>query len=182
MKFKDLFSKIVFNKDKLISIFLCWDFILAVILTFVVLFIIPVQVPGNFAKDVYEVGISVLSIIFSVYFAALTIIISAIDDGFVRFLEKEGHYSELLFTFKFTIFTIFLALMCSIVLFTYSGYKIEVNLQYSQSYGLLVFYVFISSYSLFAVFNSTIDSLRYSKYRMEFFKLSNPDEDEDNVV
>ena len=58
-------------------------------------------VPNEFAKDIYSIGISVLSIVFSVYFAALAIIISASDDDFVAFLEETGDYSASLELFDF---------------------------------------------------------------------------------
>lgn len=115
-------------------------------------------------------GISVLSIIFSVYFAALAIIISASDDDFVYFLEAEGHYTAILSTFKFSMFMIFTALIYSIILFAKTAYSLGMNSNYIQHHGWMVLYSFIFSYSLFCVFNSTIDALKYSHYRTKYLK------------
>lgn len=158
------------------DIFTCWDFIASLFITLVLYLLSPHQLTGGFLKDFYGIGISVLSIVFSVYFAALAIIISSSDDDFVRFLESEGHYTAILGTFKFAIFMIFIALVYFIILFSVSTYKVGVDSKYTQSYLWLISSAFLFSYSLFCVFNSTIDALKYSHYRVQFLEQKNNDD------
>jgi len=77
-----------------------WDFLLAIVGAIFIAVVFPCALPIDFAKDIYNVGISVLSIVFSVFFAALAIIMASSDDDFVRFLEKDGDYTLLINTFQ----------------------------------------------------------------------------------
>lgn len=156
---------------KIKDVIFCWDFIIAIIISIATYIIIPIHLQGSFVKDIYSMGISVLSIIFSVYFAALAIIISSGDDDFVKFLNSEGHYQAIISTFKYSIFMIFVALLYSLGLFIYVSFALSKNTNYTQSYAFFVSYIFIFAYSMFCVFNSTIDSIRYSSYRIRYLKI-----------
>ncbi len=127
-------------------------------------------VPNEFAKDIYSIGISVLSIVFSVYFAALAIIISASDDDFVAFLEETGDYSPIIATFRFSLVLLFVALMYSLLLYARTSYRLVGKIEFQSRWFLLVFAV-LFFYSLFAVVNSTMDAITYSKFRSRFVTL-----------
>lgn len=152
---------------RLKQIVLSWDFIIAVCLTAIAFFLLADELVNTLCKEIYNVGISVLSIVFSVYFAALAIIISSSDDEFVRFLEEVGDYSKLIATFKYTLFLLFAALMYSIALFSLTS--IWINDQFlAQPKIFMLIFVFFFPYSLFAAVSVTFDAIQYAKYRSIF--------------
>lgn len=144
-----------------------WDFGIAVITAILAFILLPTPINNNFAKDVYGVGISVLSIVFSVYFAALAIIISSSDDDFVRFLERSGHYSRIVATFEWTLLSLFIALIYSIALYVFTASWIDAT-QTGQSKLMFVIFGLLFVYSLFAAFFATGDALKYARYRAKF--------------
>lgn len=156
MKFKD----IVF----------CWDFILAIIIFFLLYMILPNKINIQFTKDIYQTAISVLSIIFSLYFASLAIIMTTNQDGFISFLEEDGIYSGIIDTFKFTLIINFAALIISIILYTFTSYQFNLSIKYQPKLIFLIF-IFLFIYALFSVFNASIDSIIFSKKRIEYLKI-----------
>jgi len=147
-------------KDVIIS----WDFLLSCALSIVAWVILPYWVNNQFTITLYEIGISVLSIIFSVFFAALAIIISSSDDDFVQFLEEEGDYTAIIDTFKFSLSVLFIALVYSIILTAITSYWMIQNHIHQQYYFIIIF-SFLFFYGLFSTFNSTYDAIKYSKFR-----------------
>lgn len=147
-----------------------WDFILATIGTLVALATLPAWIGNEYAKDLYEMGISVLSIVFAVFFTALAVIIAAGDDDFVMFLKEVDLYPRLVGTFRFTLWALFVALSYSVAAFTFTvgsmaaGYKM-------QGKSILIGFVFLFGYGLFATVSSTHDALNYSRYRLEFLDI-----------
>ena len=75
------------------DVFFSWDFIFSTIIVGILIILLPTYISAQFAQDVYSMAITILSIIFSVFFAALAIIISTSEDDFVRFLEDDGIYT-----------------------------------------------------------------------------------------
>lgn len=154
---------------KIKDIFFSWDFGLALATAFVLLLILPKTISCSFAKDMSSIAISVLAIVFSVFFAALAIIISSGNDDFIIFIDKEGIFDGLMGTFKSTIGVIF----CSLILFLfYYGTMLmlienQVNL---HSKWFFLAFGFLFAYSMFASFNACLDALTFSKYRLEFLK------------
>jgi glucan phosphoethanolaminetransferase (alkaline phosphatase superfamily) len=142
----------------------------AVICTLGVGFIAPYRVNNAFAKDIYGVGISVLSIVFSVYFAALAIIISSSDDSFIMFLEEEGDYTALISSFKFSLSILFFALLYSLIIFSVTSAWIVQECK-MQSFWYLVGFSLLFLWGLFAAFNATRDSIMYAQYRARFLKI-----------
>src|SRR5205807_1174381 len=99
---------------KLKSLILAWDFGVAISLTLVCSVLLPHWVKNDFTKDLYGVGISVLSIVFPVFFAALAVMMASSDDEFVKFLEEQGHYKRLIASMRFTLVVLFLALVAAL--------------------------------------------------------------------
>lgn len=162
-------------KQRLFNIIMCWDFTIALVVTIILFFSFPKVISGVFAKDIYGTGLTVLSILFSIYFAALAIIISSSSDDFVLFMEngdgKEGKlYRELLFNFKYSMITTFSALIVSICLYFQMTFILLGHKEYQQPKFYVSFYIFVSLYSLFTVLNSTLDAIKYSEKRVEFLK------------
>ncbi|MBM7855043.1 hypothetical protein JOC37_001426 [Desulfohalotomaculum tongense] len=155
---------------KLKNIFLCWDFITATAITLILWLLLPSSVAGTFAKDIYGIAIPVLSIVFSVYFAALAIIISSGDNDFISFLEEDGSYTEIINSFKYSLIITLISLVFSILLFGFTSYKLILSIL-SQNKNLFAVFVFLFSYSLFTVFNSSMDAITYVKYRIKFTEI-----------
>lgn len=152
---------------KIKDIIISWDFLIALCILVILWIILPYWVNNQFTITLYEIGISVLSIIFSVFFAALAIIISSSDDDFVRFLEETGDYTAIIDTFKFSLTVLFIALLYSIILTAITSYWINLKLINQQFYFTVVF-SFLFFYGLFATFNSTYDAIVYLKFRTKY--------------
>lgn len=157
------------------QIIVSWDFLVTLVITIVLFIVIENQIPSEFAKDIYGVGISVLSIVFSVYFAALALIITSGDDDFVHFLEEEGDYTGIISTFKFSLLALFLALAYSIAAYAFTsarivyGNNLGVDIVY-QPRILITFFVFLFSYGLLAALRATLDSITYALFRVKFLR------------
>jgi|SRR5581483_1781826 len=147
-----------------------WDFIVAAMVGVLTYGVAPHWIVNGFAKDVYAVGISVLSIIFSVFFAALAIIMAASDDEFLQFLNERGDYSALISTFRFTLGTLFLALIWSLGVFAYTSFREATSINFQNKWFLVVF-GFLFLYALLAAAGSAMDAISYSKFRSEFLSL-----------
>lgn len=107
------------NKNQLKSLLISSDFIIALVLSIVVLILNPEKIKLGIAKEIFEVAIAVLSIVFSVYFAALAVVITSGDNEFIKFLEKDGSYSHIIWTLKITLLLLFFALIVSIFFICY---------------------------------------------------------------
>jgi hypothetical protein len=147
-----------------------WDFILAALLSATGSLFLPPYVRNTVAKDFYGVGISVLAIVFSVFFAALAIIMSSSDDEFVKFLEQESGYSKIIAAFRFTLLALFVALIASLMQYAYASARIEGGVQY-QSRWFLTIFQFLSVYGLLAALAAALDSISYARYRSKFLSM-----------
>jgi hypothetical protein len=152
---------------KLSRILFACDSGCAILLTLVFAYWLPHWVPNDLAKDYLGIGVSVLSIVFSVFFAALAVIIAASDDEFVLFLEANGDYSALIANFKFSLGLLFLALIYSLGLYAYTAARISSAVVH-QRRVFLVLFCLLFLWSLFAAFASTYDAIKYSDYRRRF--------------
>jgi len=152
---------------KIKKIIKSFDFVLSIIFSLIVYLIFPCWLNNEMLKDIYGIGISVLSIIFSVYFAALAIIISSSDDSFVRFLEKEGFYQEIVSMFEFTLGSLFVALSYSIVIYITTSNWIIMKIEI-QPFWCFLFFIFLFSYSLIATGQSALDAIKYAKFRSKY--------------
>ncbi|GJQ61067.1 MAG: hypothetical protein SCALA702_01200 [Melioribacteraceae bacterium] len=153
------------------QIVISWDFLLTLLILVITYVFVPEAFANNLMKDVYNMGISVLAIVFSVYFAALAIIISASDNEFIKFLEAEGGlYIALIRTFRYSLILLFVALMLSIFLFIYTSHLISEFIKLQPVFLFLIF-LFFFIYGLFASASSTLDAINYAKYRTQFGNL-----------
>jgi|SRR5690606_7680788 len=148
-----------------------YDTIISIIISFVCMCFLPDYIGGELVKDLLGMGIGVLSIIFSIFFAALAFIISASDDEFVSFLEKKGLFTKLINTFRWTVGSLFFALFYSILLYVVTAFRLSLNSTFQISEILMVIFCFMFFYSLLATIESTNDAIRYSKTRITFVEL-----------
>ncbi|MCC6317345.1 MAG: hypothetical protein IT361_06585 [Gemmatimonadaceae bacterium] len=145
------------------------DVIAALIVLAVLLASLPTFVPVQVAKEFFGVSASVLSIVFSVFTAALAVIISSPDDKFVRWLESEGIYRDILFGFKSTLLALFTALVSSIGAFSWTVFQIEAGVRLQHRSGLLIGSTLLA-YALVATLLSTLAAIRHAHARADFLR------------
>ncbi|GAB3571417.1 hypothetical protein [Hymenobacter daeguensis] len=151
------------------SIILSWDLAGAILVLMLSYYLLPDCVSQDFAVVCYNTGVSVLSILFSVYFAALAIILSSSSDEFVAFLEKDGSYSAIIGLYKYTLKVLFIGLVFSIAASVATSYLNNIGI---KEQGKLFVSSFLSLffYGVFCSYNSAKDAISYSMYRMKFLK------------
>lgn len=154
------------------AVILSWDFVITLLSVFATYLVLPEYINMNFALSFYNVAMTVLSIIFSLFFTAMAIIMSSSDNDFIEFLEKKNTFTELLWSFKFTLFVLFLSLILSIILYSGTSYWIETNHNetWLQDYRLLLLLQFCFLYGMIATWFSIMDTVKFSKYRSDFLK------------
>ncbi len=152
---------------------LAFDTSISLILTLSLIYFAPESVSGKLIKDLLGIGISTLSVIFSIFFAALAFIISASDDEFVSFLEEEGLFTQLINHFKWTVGSLFIALVYSLIFYAVISFQLEQDANYNIIIYPLALFTFLLFYSLIATILSTNDAIRYSKTRLKFLQIKN---------
>jgi len=157
---------------KIREVIISWDTFFALIVAVVAFLLLPNQVAGTYAKDAYLVGITVLSTIAPMFFAALAIITSLSDNDFIDFLEEDGTYSALLQDFGYSLSMMLAILVVSILLYFYTQYEL-LNASYTQPQIVVVFFMFGFSYALFAGFLASNDAIKYLKYRTRYLSIKN---------
>jgi len=155
---------------KIKQIIISWDIWLAFTISLGTTLFLPYRIPINFAYDIYFMGLTILSIVFSIFFASLAIIIASSHDEFVIFLEEEGQFTTLIETFRFTLILLFLALIISIILYTYRSYS-KAQGYVDQCKFFFSVFSFMALYALFGVVTATGESITYSNYRSRFLSL-----------
>jgi len=144
------------------------DTFIGIVCTAICVYFLPDWIEMDLFISLLEVGIGVLSIVFSIFFAALAFIMSSSDDDFVKFLETNGHYSKLINTFRFTVLALFVALFYSIIFFIITTFcKHQESYEYIAEIFVLIF-CFLFFYSLIATILSTLDAIKYSENRIKF--------------
>lgn len=151
------------------SIFIAPDIILAALIGLFVYIFSPELISNAFCKDIFGIAISILSIIFSVYFAALVFVMSASDNDFIRFLEEKKRYTYIIGTFRISLVILFSALMISIIAYVATLAMIEMEYKYQQKWIIAIF-TFSFLYGLFAALATTLDSIRFALSRVSFLK------------
>lgn len=146
-----------------------YDFMAGLLVFIVSIFMLPSQISSLFAKDIYGVAITVLSIIFSIFFTALTIIITSSDDAFIKWLVKNNYYKELTRLFKFTLTLLFIALVSALVLYLVTaGYIADYADSAVQSKWWLIVFSSLFAWSLIATGSSSLDAIKYAERRAIF--------------
>jgi len=164
------------------SFFLTWDIYASLFVVVILAFLLRDEISLGLVKEILSVSISVLAIVFSVFFAAMAILITAGDNEFVRFLEEDGSFTQITWVFRVTLLLLFLALFISIILFVivvmFSG---EDDGYTFPKWGLLL-YSFLASYALLSAINSSLDAIKYAELRARFLYITKnnnkPSEDE----
>lgn len=116
-----------------------FDFGVAISVGVAIFVFCPKTISMILARDFYSVGVSVLSIVFSVFFAALAIIMSSGDNEFIRFLNVDGSYTEIIWSFRFTVLTLFISLLAALFEYGYVAFRISQKADWHSKWFLLVF-------------------------------------------
>ena len=149
-----------------------WDFILALLSTAATYYLLPEFINMKFALSFFNVAMTVLSIIFSLFFTAMAIIMSSSDNDFIEFLEQNNTFTELLWSFKVTLIILFSSLVLSIILYSGTSYWLETNYEYVwlQNSKLLLSLEFFFFFGMIASWLCIMDTVKFSKYRSRFLK------------
>lgn len=152
-----------------------WDFGAALFATALSFYYLPAYINMKFALSFYNVAMTVLSIIFSLFFTAMAIIMSSSDNDFIEFLEERKIFTELLWSFKITLLVLFISLIISIILYTGTSYWLEsfTESSWCQNKILLLILEFLFLYGMCATWFCIMDTLKFSKYRSRYLSQKN---------
>jgi hypothetical protein len=151
---------------------LCWDWPIALLLTVALGFLVPSNLSYYLANRIFEAAMAVLAIMFSVFFAALAVLITAGDNEFLKFLQEYHYYRPILWPFKVTLLLLFLALVASVSLFTATLSLANPDNDTVFPRVWLMLFGFLSFYALFAAIQATTGAVRYAEFRAKFLDLS----------
>jgi hypothetical protein len=167
---------------RLRSIALAWDLIGAATVTVALIVVLPSEISLQIAKEIFSVGVSVLAIIFSVFFAAIAIVITAGDNEFVKFLEKDGHYTSIIWTFRSTLVLLFVALLAAIALLIITlPYQAIEQYPYPAWYfpeAVMLGFGFLALYALFTAASASLDAIKYAQFRARYIELMRSQSDD----
>lgn len=152
---------------KLTDFLISPDLIISCVICGICYTILPECLNNVMLLNAYGTALSVLSIIFSVFFAALSFLISNSSDSFVKYLNQNGFYKPLINLYKLTLVSLFIALVYTIVVYLITNWWISIKCE-TQTKWLFIIFIFWVSYSLIATFMSALDSIKYEKKRIEF--------------
>ncbi|MFN2303448.1 MAG: hypothetical protein ACK2TV_06920 [Anaerolineales bacterium] len=165
----------MYGSDKIKSVVLSWDFLTALLIIVVFALIVPVTLPVGIAREIFSVSVSVLSIVFSIFFAALAVVMTAGDNQFVGFLKRYELYEPILWSYRLTLLLLFFSLLLSLILYI-AILPMSANVMLQEpdpaypSWILLIF-GFFAFWSLFATANAALDAIRYAQYRASYMDI-----------
>lgn len=151
-----VFARVVFS----------WEFGASIIISIVIYWLAPVD-QNAVAKDIYSIGINILAILFSIYFAALIFIISSTNDDFVHFMEVEGDYSLLISLFKYCLFILFIALLYSTSIYAVTSVW-NVDPKSKQPAWTFSCFCFLFLWGVSAALSSTQHAIEYANHRVKY--------------
>lgn len=145
---------------------LSYDTILGLIALILGILFVPEKIENSVCIAVYGTAIAVLSIIFSIFFASLAVILAFPDNEFIIFIERGNRlFSRMLAYFKATLFILFASLIFNIVIYIHAslnGYNTEYNRP------IFLVFLFIFTYSLIATITAVIVTLKLTQSRSDY--------------
>lgn len=150
-----------------------WDFGAAVASAVIVAGITPRFIPNATAQDLFRVGTSVLSLLFSIFFAALAVIVSSANEEFLVWLAsgtksgEKGDYEKIVSAYRFSLLALFVALVVALWLFGYTSIRMG-NGVHDQHKWFLVAFTFAFFYALFVAIQASFYAVKFSQFRNEF--------------
>lgn len=174
---------------RLRSLFISPDFLTALIAAVLFFIFWPDPSTVTMAKELFSIAVTVLALVFPLYFAGAAIVIAAGDNQFVAFLEEEGRlFSFILRTFQITLWLLFSALLIAIVLqlttLPLAAQEASGQGPFEYPRWILVGFGFIGSWALFAAILAANEAFKYAHYRAQFAVLApylNQTEDSERI-
>jgi hypothetical protein len=163
-------------KGALRSIVLSWDFWAALLAAGLMSVLVGSPVTMSVARDLFGVSITALSIIFSVFFAALAVLITSGDNEFYRFMHQHGFQRRIMWSFKVTLLLLFVSLVAAMCLYILASPDANDPQRSALPYPALPLVAFgwLAFYALFAAISSCLDAIKYAEYREKFSMLHAP--------
>lgn len=145
------------------------DFIYASLVAVLCIFLLPSEcLTLNAQSSILGMAISVLSILFAIFFAALGIIISVPSKDFIDFANKKKALTRIIGSFEWTLIALFVALIFSIVIWSYIQLAATGCGLKSPGICLFSLFVFLFVYSLLSAFISSIDCTKMIYRYLEY--------------
>jgi hypothetical protein len=143
------------------------------------------DIPTALAKDLYEVAVDVLSITFSIFFAALATLASGSDDEYMLFLQRRGLFTKVMWGFKVTLMLLFIALIVCLGAYSAAAYCVEAGAKscgcrQSIWFGVLPLLLFL--WSMLATLTAAWASIRHAETRADYLDLTRPDDPADGAA
>lgn len=152
--------------NRLRKLILSYDTVIALVIVIISNFIIPCELKNQFCYKIYEVAITVLSIIFSIFFASLTVIMAFPDNKFIALIEKDNKlFTALLNYFKDTLYALFISLVITIIIYITTSYYGE---NISGNRNLFIAFLGVFTYSLIATITAVNATLKITSSRATF--------------
>lgn len=162
-------------KRKIKNIILSWDTFAAMIVMMITYALVPADISNKFCTTIYGTAIGVLSIIFSIFFASLAVILAFPDNKFIKFIEEEdGYFTKLLGFFRFTLYSLFVALLYTIIIYVVSNYD-ESNFAWTKP--LFIIFAGAFAYSLMSTGIAVDVTIKITSQRAQFLVNSAQDEE-----
>lgn len=156
-------------KDFLFVFIISYDTFIGAAIGIISYILLPEVIPTSTLKDTYSMAINILAILFSMFFAALAIIVSVNDNEFIAFLEEDNLVSDLIKYFKTSLKIIFFMLLATILIYIYVVVHNDVLFWGQLKYQYAIFLGFFS-YAITAVFLSSNDAIRFFSERLKYAK------------
>ena len=145
-----------------------WDLLISLLIGAECLQALPNRLSVAFLKDFYYAGLSILALVFSVVFAAITLLSSIGDNDFLLFLEEEdAALSKLLASFGITLTALFVSLAISIGCYGIAAYRSAGSMKDMPCWQFACYCVALS-YSLLSACLVGNDVIRFARLRARF--------------
>ncbi|GAB3890067.1 hypothetical protein [Spirosoma agri] len=148
------------------SYILSYDTILGLIALILGVLFVPDKIENSVCVAIYGTAIAVLSIIFSIFFASLAVILAFPDNEFIVFIEKGNKlFSRMLAYFKATLFILFISLIFNIVIYIHASLNGS-NTEHNRP--IFLTFLFVFTYSLIATITAVIVTLKLTQSRSDY--------------
>ena len=145
---------------------LSYDTVLGLIALILGVLFVPEKIENSICVAIYGTAIAVLSIIFSIFFASLAVILAFPDNEFIIFIEKGNKlFSRMLAYFKATLFILFISLIFNIVIYIHASLNGS-NTEYNRP--IFLTFLFVFTYSLIATITAVIVTLKLTQSRSAY--------------
>ncbi len=125
-------------------------------------------ISSDLVKEITSTAITILSIIFSVFFAALAVMITSGDNEFINFLQRFGAYTQIVWSFKVTFFALLIALLSSLILYLTSIFQLSKPISGVYPWFFTTPYIFLTFYALLSTAAASVDAIKYAEYRTKY--------------